>query len=206
MIQAIQWFKLNRLKFFSGCAVAGDLLTGMGGVSTLWGSAASHAGLWLMGGSALALCGHGVLFLWGRGARDSKIIHTDTRLDPIVIRPFLPWRYPLDTGFLTFGVSGLCYALWGVIVGNIPMVLVGLLLASASFLAWLYPQEKTIFGFRPVQITAAMYITASVNTLIAGIVADNLYIIASSCIYAAGNAILFTTRKENQSTYTQSHG
>ncbi len=198
------WLRVNRLKFFSFCAVAGDMLTGLGGASMMVTGEGAYGWL-LMAGSALALGGHAVLLFWGRGAKDARIGHVDGAMAPIWARPFVPWHYPLDTGFLTFSISALCYTVWGAQAGNIPMLLVGLLLMSASLLGWLWPQERSIFGLSAVQVTASMYLMASVNTLLAGIVAHNPFIIASACIYGLGNAVLFTTRKEHQSSYTQSH-
>jgi hypothetical protein len=198
------WLSANRLKFFSFCAVAGDFFTGLGGASTFF-IHDSGIGILLMLGGLMSLSGHSVLFIWGKGAEDKKLTRKSGALEASFIRPLMPWRYPLDFGFFIFSLSGLVYAAWGIGTGNIPMVLVGALLCIASLLGWLYPQDKKIFGLRAVQVTAIMYIGASVNTFLAGIVADNIFIIISASIYGLGNAVLFTTRKEHQSTYTQSH-
>ena len=54
-----------------------------------------------------------------------------------------------------------------------------------------------------MKLTALLYATASISNFFAGLVAHNGFIVAAACVYIIINAILYTVRKENQSSYTQ---
>jgi hypothetical protein len=115
----------------------------------------------------------------------------------------MPWRYPLDSAFSIFTVGSLFYIFGGLQIGDLPLVGVGVLVLMAAMTGWLWPHDKRIFGLRSVQVTALLYMTSSIMTLAAAITTANAYLFLGGIAYVLCNLILFTVRKENQSTYTQ---
>lgn len=197
----LDWIKANRLKAVAVLAVTGDCFMGMAGVSL--------SGLFLSLAGTMGLIGHGIMFLWGRGAVSSRPlaspIATSSRPAPVFLKPFLPWRYPLDSSFCIFTIGSIFYILGGLQIGDTALLTVGVLVLSAAVTGWLWPQEKMIFGLRSVQVTALLYMASSLMTLAAALTAANVFLFFGGISYVLCNLILFTVRKEYQSAHTQLH-
>jgi hypothetical protein len=204
----INWFKENRLKIVSVMAVTADMLMGLAGGANLffWNGTHQTADICLIAASAFGLAGHAALLIWGKGGRikTSSLSEQILQEDSIWLKPFMPWHYPLDWGFLSFTMAGILYALAGVASENLPLFINGALVSSASALGWLWPQDKKILGKHAMQITVILYALSSLSAFFAAYVAQNEFILAAACLYISMNAILYTVRKENQSSFTQS--
>ncbi len=204
----IQWLKTNRLKVASAAAVTGDAFMCLAGTAGLfnWVKTAGVGDIILIIGGAIAVAGHTMLLLWGRGGRLEKIVPQGAASHPQLLRAVMPWRYPLDTALSTFIFSGLFYALGGVAMGSLPLLLTGICVSVASTIGWLWPQNEKLFGFFGMQIMAMLYMTGTALTYVAAAQTGNPVLLAAALFYTICNVIFFTVRKENQSTYSQAHG
>ncbi len=197
----------NRLKLGSFFAVSGDIFLGLaGGVSLFSPDTSTTAGIMLLMGGILGVFGHGAVFLWGKGAKSDKVVHTAEKLHTsLLLKPFFPWRYPLDFGFAVWIVGGALYFLAGVYSNNPGLIALGSFTTPAACIGWLWPQKKTLFGLHTMQIIAILYACSSVSGFIGAVIAkDPILFIAMMC-FTACNVIFFTVRKENQSLHTQLH-
>ncbi|NBX66258.1 MAG: hypothetical protein EBQ96_04605 [Proteobacteria bacterium] len=202
----IHWLKTNRLKVASASAVTGDAFMGLAGTAGLFHlvKAAGIADIFLVIGGLIAVFGHGMLLLWGRGGRLEKRVPKSASTHPQFLRPLMPWRYPLDTALGVFVFSGLLYALAGVSMGSWPLTFTGICVSIASTVGWLLPQEERLFGLLGMQITATVYMTATMLTYLAAYQTQNVILLMAALFYTCCNVIFFTVRKENQSDHTQS--
>ena len=186
-------------------AVSADLLMGLaGGVSFFfWGRSEHWPDIFLMSACVVAVSGHGVLLLWGKGGEHAKTSVSGNEALSVWKKPLKPRCYPLDWAFSNFIVAGLLYAMAGLASMNMPLCFKGVLAAIASATGWLWPQDRLILKMNVLQFTAILYAIVSLSTLAAGFVANNGFIIAAACLWILTNVILFTVRKENQSKFTQ---
>jgi len=205
---AIHWLSVNRLKVESGLAIAGDTLMGTAGGVSYFSTGNLHSlyGMLLMCGGILGVLGHGGLIVWGKGARENNIVSLHyKKITPIYIKPLQPSRYPLDFAFVLWIFGSSCYLAAGFVASNVGMVALGLFTLPAAIIGWLWPQEKLLLGFRSLQITAILYGLSSVSGLFAALIARDIILLTAIMMYVIGNFIMFTVRKENQSTFTQAN-
>jgi hypothetical protein len=132
---------------------------------------------------------------WTNAAHDRPV--------PILLRPFFPWRYPLDYGSLLFATGGFLICFSGILSSLSNVIWTGGCIGVASLLVWLWPQEKKLLGRPLMQVTAVIYATGSVNALIGGYISNNSFMMAAGGLWLICNYIYGTTRKENQSAFTQ---
>lgn len=201
-------FKENRLKVASFFALSGDVFVGLAGGIGLWRlSFETVPYACLTVGGLLAVLGHCSLLIWGKGARPQAAAdHVQAQPSSIFLKPFVPWRYPLDTGFMLFILANVFYFTAGILMNLPALSLSGFFAGVASALGWLWPPARKILGLFSMQAVSLCYLIASINQLAAGFISMNIMIILSGFCYVACNVILFTVRKENQSVYTQTHG
>ncbi len=198
----------NRLKAVSVLAIIGDvfmLLSGGEGLVTREPAFAFAYSLILFS-SVSALVGHLVLFLWGKGARDESIAHGVHHAEAsFLMKPFLPWRYPLDSALFIWLLAGLSYTASGIVKADPALLFMGLTHVAACSIGWLFPKEKTLFGFKGIQLTSILYLLSTVCTFWAAWTLGSVFIFIAACAYSACNIILYTVNKEDQSAYTQQH-
>lgn len=200
------WLKSNRLKVASFSAVLADIFMGLaGGVGLFHVSFANPAYIAMSVGGCVGLLGHAALLFWGKGAKPRVVSAQDALPPSILLKPFFPWRYPLDFAFSLFIVSNILYLSAGLYLGLYALAIGGILAAIASAIGWMWPHEKPIGPFTSMQVTSLFYAASTFNHFVAGLGAMNVWIILSACCYLVCNIIFFTVRKENQSTYTQQH-
>lgn len=199
--------KANRLKIASVCAVTGDVFMGLTGTAGLfnWNSLGTASDTAMLTGGIIAVIGHSMLLLWGKGGRLENKIRTSGAHHGQWAKPFMPWRYPLDTALAFFIFSGCCYGLAGLFMGSFSMLITGICVGLASAIGWLLPQDRLLLGLRGMQWTAGLYLTATSFTYLAAYENANILLFAGALFYTACNLILFTVRKENQSEYTLGH-
>ena len=158
----------------------------------------------LMIGGTIAVIGHGALMIWGKGGRIRQAAATQKFHTPIFLRGLLPWRYPLDAAFTMFVGSGTLYTAAGFYWDSPPMVLTGVFVTAGSLMGWLYPEDKTVLGVHTMRITALLYLCGTALTYVAAWQQANIIMFLAGLAYTACNVTLYSVRKENQSTYTQS--
>ncbi len=198
----------NRLKAVSVLAIIGDVFMGLTGGEGLVArdDAFVFAYSLILTASTAALLGHLVIFLWGKGARDNTIKHAaDHKEPPIILKPFMPWRYPLDSALFIWLLAGIAYTTAGGVKADPALLFMGLTHVSAGAIGWLLPKDKTIAGFSNIQLTSILYQLSTVCTFWAAWTLGSVFIFVAACAYSACNIILYTVNKENQSTYTQQH-
>lgn len=188
-------------------AMSGDVFMGLSGGMKLFDFNVENLPYFLMSiGGLCGVTGHIALIFWGKGGHKKGVqaLHPD-QIKSIWLRPFFPWRYPLDSAFSFFIAANFFYVFAGLEMGNYPLSASGLCAACASALGWLWPQERMIGRFRSIQVTAFLFSLGTLNNFIASFIPWNIMIFLASCCYLSCNAILSTVRKEDQSTYTQTH-
>lgn len=198
----------NRLKAVSVLAIIGDIFMGLTGGEGLVvrDSAYMFAYSLILGSGAAALLGHLVLFLWGKGARGDTPAHVTAYTDAsILIKPFQPWRYPLDSALVIWLMAGLSYTAAGLVKADPALLFMGLTHVAACSIGWLFPKDKTVAGFNGIQMTSILYLLSTVSTFWASWTLGSVFIFIAACAYTACNVILYTVNKENQSSYTQQH-
>lgn len=198
----------NRLKAVSVLAIIGDIFMGLtGGEGLVTRDTAFTLTYSLILFSSLsALAGHLVLFLWGKGARDEAIPHGEHYAEArIIIKPFLPWHYPLDSALFIWLLAGFSYTTAGILKADPALLFMGLAHVSACGIGWLLPKDKTIFNFTGIQITSLLYLLSTVCTFWAAWTLGSAFIFIAAVAYGACNIVLYTVNKENQSAYTQQH-
>ncbi len=199
------WLKENRLKISSSLCVLADMFMGLAGAAGLYHLGTNLGDVLLTIAGGLGLLGHSVNIIWGKGgrAKENRVFSAalKTYVHPL-LKPFFIWRYPLDSSFAIFTVASLAFAISGAISDNPSLVVFGCITLVASLLGWLWPQNKTLYGFRSVQICALLYMVSGFVCLISGIWAQEFFIILAGCCYVSANTVLYTVRKENQSLYT----
>ncbi len=198
----------NRLKAVSVLAIIGDIFMGLTGGEGLVvrDPAFAFAYSLILFSSAAALFGHLVLFLWGKGARDDALAHgTHYAEASFLMRPLLPWRYPLDSALFIWLLAGLSYTSSGILKADPALLFMGLTHVCACTIGWLMPKEKTLFGFKGIQMTSILYLLSTVCTFWAAWTLGSVFIFIAACAYSACNIILYTVNKEDQSAYTQQH-
>lgn len=197
------WLKTNRLKVVSILCVMGDILMMLAGVSGLMTVGQNWADIFLASGPGTGLIGHSFIIFWGKGG---AAVHPhaggDRKPTPVLLKPFLMWRYPMDAGFALFAVGSMLVLASGLKSLNLPLILAGVVMTTASLLGWLWPQDKTLFGFKSMQVSALLYMTSAIATFLSGLWAQNLFMVLAACCYLSANLIMYTVRKENQSQYT----
>lgn len=198
----------NRLKAVSVLAIIGDIFMGLSGGEGLVARdpAFVFAYSLILFSGASALLGHLVLFVWGKGARDEAIAHTEHYAEAsFMLKPFLPWRYPLDSALFIWLLAGLSYTASGIVKGDTALLFMGLAHVTACSIGWLLPKDKTMFGFSGIQMTSILYLLSTVCTFWASWTLGSVFIFIAACAYCACNIVLYTVNKENQSAYTQQH-
>lgn len=198
----------NRLKAVSVLAIIGDVFMGLTGGEGLVARdpAFVFAYSLILFSGASALIGHLVLFLWGKGARDDAIAHgTHMTEASIMVKPLLPWRYPLDSALFIWLLAGLSYTAAGIVKSDPALLFMGLMHVMACSIGWLLPKDRTLFGFTGIQITSILYMLSTVGTFWASWTLGSVFIFIAACAYSACNIILYTVNKENQSAYTQQY-
>lgn len=198
----------NRLKAVSVLAVIGDILMALSGAEGLVlraGDMPLTYTLILLSG-ILALIGHLALGFWGKGARDESLAPTTPSAEAsIFIKPFLPWRYPLDSALCIWLAAGTSYAVSGYLGGDLALLLMGCMHICACIIGWLLPKEAKLAGFSGMQWTAILYMLSTLCTYWAAWTLNSGLIFLAACAYAACNAILYTVNKHDQSSFTQTH-
>jgi hypothetical protein len=207
-MSAINWFKENRLKVASIVAVTGDFMMGLAGGSHMFAHKewTSWKDFFLVASGCVFIIAHAGLLLWAKGGKapNNQKHHTVMKEVPIYIKPFIPWRYPLDYGFVLFATGGFLIFFSGMLSANMNVVITGACISCASLTGWLWPANKPLFGRNLLQITAILYAVSSLNAIMGGYITQNAFMIGAGCLWLVCNIIYATVRKENQSSFTQS--
>ncbi len=198
----------NRLKAVSVLAIIGDVFMGVSGGEGLVvrDSVYMIAYSLILSAGVSALIGHLVLFVWGKGARDKSIAHAEYfREPPVIWKPLMPWRYPLDSALFIWLLAGMAYMAAGIVKEDPALLFMGLTHVTACTIGWLYPKDKTFAGFNGIQMTSILYMLSTICTFWASWTLGSVFIFLAACAYCACNIVLYTVNKENQSAYTQQH-
>lgn len=191
-------------------ALCGSIFMGLaGGVGLLNVSFDNLAYAFLSAGGLVGSAGHIFLMSWGKGsASDAGDEPLPTRDDQrhSLVKPFMPWHYPIDSAFVLFMLGNSLFIFAGIAMGNYALSGNGFLAATASAVGWLWPEKKTWRGFHSMQISALLFLLATISNFFAAFLEMNLMILVSSCCFLLSNLMLYTIRKETQSSYTQAHG
>jgi hypothetical protein len=195
--------KENRLKIVSALCILADVLMGLAGAAGIYHIGNNPGDLLLTAGSVLGLLGHGSILLWGKGGRAKKLgTGAGGEHPPVLLRPLLPWCYPLDFAFAFWAVASVAFTASGLMTGNIFLTLNGVICTFSATFGWLWPEEKKFYGFQSVQVSALLYIMSGTAMMLAGVFAHKPFIIAAGACYLTSSFIFYTVRKENQSRHT----
>lgn len=205
----------NRLKAVSLLAIIGDIFMALSGAEGLvWQEAAdalTPTYALILASGLLALIGHLILGLWGKGAADetqaasSRPAATAVGEATFLMKPLLPWRYPLDSALFIWLLAGLSYTVAGFMGDDKALLFMGATHVCACLTGWLYPKDAKLMGFSGMQMTAMLYLLSTVCTYWAAWTLGSWLIFIAACAYCACNLILYTVNKQHQSSFTQTH-
>lgn len=177
-----------------------------GGVGLLNVSFENAAYALLSAGGLVGTLGHITLMLWGKGAAadgTSSTKETAGRSIHPILRPLLPWRYPLDSAFVAFMSGNAFFIAAGILMDNYALSANGLFAVIASLIGWLWPEDKMLAGYHSMQLSALFFMMATISNFIAGFWAMDIMILIASCCFLISNVTLYTIRKDTQSSFTQ---
>lgn len=196
--------KVYRLKVSSSLSILADALMGLSGASGLYHLGHNNSDLLLAIGGGLGLVGHITNVIWGTGGKvkQSVDIIINSPQDSLLKRVLFPWRYPLDSSFAIFSIGSLLFALAGFLSETLSLVIFGMLTLVASMIGWLVPSNKNIFNLTPIQLCAFLYMLSSISCMISGIAMEKELVLMAGLSWFSANVILFTIKKEHQSSYT----
>ena len=196
----LQTIKDNRLKAVSFFAILGDVLIGGAGTFGLLmrGAEVSGGYSFLLVAGLLAFIGHLALLIWGKGG-DKSSRKAGTPHLPFYARPFLPISYPLDFAFALWSIAGFMYLISGTLLNEVSLFVVGLANMAASLIGWLIPEKARWKGLNSVQLSSLCFFVSTFSTFISAYMLSDIFLLLSSCAYAACNLTLFSVQKANQS-------
>ncbi|MBU6236118.1 MAG: hypothetical protein KGQ41_09760 [Alphaproteobacteria bacterium] len=173
-------------------AVAGELAMYGAGLYQLYLNGINASDLVFATGAFLSLYGQVTVLLLGNKWLESTPAAQDAASKfsiKALAKPFMPWKYPMDSAYALFVIAAFCYYLTGLSYKNPALILFSTFMLFASSLGWVWPRDRKISGYEPSKIINGMLLVGSVAVIAAGAIGHMYILIGAGVFHLLANIL-----------------